>query len=72
MLCQLPPYGHVARTEKMRYSHKILLKPPGWKRPPGRTMCRWGGNVGMNLNKYVFKIWIGFIWIMIGSSGWLL
>jgi hypothetical protein len=56
----------------MRNAYKILVVKPEWKRPPtsyrhnGRTALKW------TLGKYVGKVWIGLIWLKIGTGGELL
>jgi hypothetical protein len=37
-----------------------------------RPRCRWENNVRVDLTEYVGKVWTGFIWLRIGTSGGLL
>jgi hypothetical protein len=38
-----------------------------WKRPVGRPRRRWEDNITQ-----VGKVWIGCVWLRIGTSDWLL
>jgi hypothetical protein len=53
---------------------KILVEKPEGKRPLGRPICRWMGNIKMNLRETGWDgvDWIGLIWLRIGTSGRLL
>jgi hypothetical protein len=39
------------------------------KRPLGRPRCSQDDNIKMDLKEVFRGVWIGFIWIKIGSSG---
>jgi hypothetical protein len=54
--------------EKMN-AYRILVGKPEGKRPLGRPRRRWIGNIKMDLRGMV---WIGSIWLRIGTSGGLL
>ena len=41
--------GHVARMEKRRVVHKVLVGKPEGKRPLGRPRRRWEVNIKMDL-----------------------
>ena len=41
--------GHVARMEKGRGVHKVLVGKPEGKRPLGRPRRRWDDNIEMDL-----------------------
>jgi hypothetical protein len=46
-------------------------KPEG-KRPLGRPRCRWVNNIKMDLREIGWDVWIGLIWLKIGTSGGIL
>jgi hypothetical protein len=58
--------GHVARKGEVRNSYNILIGKPEGNRPlkdldiDGRLTLEW------------IKLWTGFIWLRIGTSGGLL
>jgi hypothetical protein len=56
--------GHVA--------YKLLVGKPEGKRPLGRPKCRWKDNIKMNLRERGGKVWTGFMWCRIRTSGRLL
>ena len=43
--------GHVARLEKRRCVHKVLVGKPEEKRPMGRPRRRWQDNIKMDLQE---------------------
>ena len=43
--------GHVARVEKKRGVHRVLVGKPEGKRPLGRPWLRWGDNIKMDLQE---------------------
>jgi hypothetical protein len=56
--------GHVARMREKRNAYRILVVNQEGRRPLGRSRSR-----RMEIIKIV---WIGFIWLMIGTGGGLL
>jgi hypothetical protein len=58
--------------EKMRNSYNTLVGKPEGKRPLERRRCRWGIILKWILGKYRGKVWAGFIWFKIGTTGGLL
>jgi hypothetical protein len=54
-----------------RNVYRILVGNPEGKRPLGRPRRRWVGNIKMDLRQHGM-IWIGLIWLRIGTSGGLL
>jgi hypothetical protein len=60
--------GHVARMGEKRNAYRILVGNPEGKRPLGRPRHRWVDNIKMDLR----DIWIGLIWLRIGTNGGLL
>jgi hypothetical protein len=59
--------GHVARKGEKRNAYRILVGNPEGKRPLGRPKCRWVEHIKMD-----GMVWIGSIWLRIGTSGGLL
>jgi hypothetical protein len=57
---------------EMKSAHKIFVRKPEGKRPHRRSRHRQEDNVGMVLGKEGGKVWIGFIWLRIRTSGRLL
>jgi len=64
--------GHVARTGETKNAYNIFVVKPERRRPRGRPRRRWEYNMEGNFKKQGTAIWIGFIWLMIGTSGELL
>jgi hypothetical protein len=58
------------RIGEKRNAYRILVGKPEGKRPLGRPRRRWVDNIKMNLRED--GIWIGLIWLRIGTSGGLL
>jgi hypothetical protein len=56
----------------MRNAHKILFGKPVRKGPLGRHRRRWEDNIRMDLREWSEKLWTGFIWLRIETSGGLL
>jgi hypothetical protein len=56
----------------MRNTYKILVEKPEGKRPLGRPRRRWEDNIKIYLRTYGLGVWIGFIWLKIGTGGGLL
>jgi hypothetical protein len=54
-----------------RNAYRILVGKPEGKRPLGRPRRRWMDNIKMDL-RYDGMVWIGLIWLRIGTSGGLL
>jgi hypothetical protein len=50
-----------------RNSSKILAGKPEWKRPLGRPGRR-REDIKMGLREIWFGIWIGFLWLRIGTG----
>jgi hypothetical protein len=57
-----------------RNAYGILVGKPEGKRPLGRPRCRWVDNIKMNLREIGWDrmVWIGLIWLSIGTSGGIL
>jgi hypothetical protein len=43
-----------------------------WKGQLGRPRCRWKDNIGMGFKEIGGKVWTGYNWLRIGTSGGLL
>jgi hypothetical protein len=63
-----------ARMWDKRSAYRILVEKPEGKTPVGRARCRWVDNIKMDLRKRerYRGVWIGFIWLKIGTGGGLL
>jgi hypothetical protein len=53
-------------------AYRILVGKPEGKRPLGRPRRRWVDNIKMDLREIEWDVWIGLIWLRIGTSGGLL
>jgi hypothetical protein len=47
-------------------------RSPERRMPLGRSRCRWEQNIKWILRNYVWKVSLGFIWLMMGTGGGLL
>jgi hypothetical protein len=57
----------------MRNAYNVLVGKPERKRPFGQRRCRHEDNIKMDLKgKWGEKMWSGFIWFRIRTSGGLL
>jgi hypothetical protein len=63
--------GHVARMGKERIAYRILARKPEGKKPLGRPRRRWVENIKMDLRE-IGMVWIGLMWLRIGTGGGLL
>jgi hypothetical protein len=63
---------HVARMGQMRNVYSTLVGKTEGKCPLGRHSCRWRMTLGWMLGKKGGRMWIGRIWLRIGTSGELL
>jgi hypothetical protein len=61
---------HVARIGAKAY--RILVGNPEEKRLLGRPRCRWEDDIKANLERQYGVVWIGLMWVRIGTSGGLL
>jgi hypothetical protein len=64
--------GHVARMGEVRIAYNILVGRPEGRRQLGRTRRRWEDNIKMDLREIGFRMWIGLIWLRIGTGVGLL
>jgi hypothetical protein len=56
----------------MRSAYRVVVGRPDWRRPFGKHMRRWKGNIKINLRKVGWGAWTGSIWLRIGTAGGLL
>jgi hypothetical protein len=54
-----------------RNAYRILEGKPECKRPLGRPGRRWWTIIKWNLKREDGMVWIGLIWLRIGTSGGL-
>jgi hypothetical protein len=67
--------GRACRTiGEKRNPYRILVGKPEGKRPLGRPRRSWVDNIKMDLRETEWDgmVWIGLIWLRIGTSGRLL
>jgi hypothetical protein len=64
--------GHVARMGEVSNAYSILIGKPEGRRPLGRPRRRWKDNIQMDLREMGLGMWIGLIWLRIGTDGDLL
>jgi hypothetical protein len=57
--------------EKMSAYRALIGKTEG-KRPLGRHTYRWEENNELEFGELGWGVWIGFTWLRIETSGWLL
>jgi hypothetical protein len=50
----------------------LSVGKPERKRPLGRPRREWENNIRMELREYGMKMWNGFVWIRVATSGGLL
>jgi hypothetical protein len=62
---------HFSTNERERNAYKILLGICEGKRSFGRKLRRRKNNIKSGLEKWYWKMWIGFIWLKLGTSNWL-
>jgi hypothetical protein len=57
---------------EVRGACNILVGRPEGRRPLGRPRRRWKENMKLDLREIGFGVWIGFIWLRIGTGDGLL
>jgi hypothetical protein len=55
-----------------RNAYRLLVGMPEGRRPLGRPRRRWLDNIRMDLQKWNAVMWIGLVWLRIGTGGELL
>jgi hypothetical protein len=63
--------GHIAHMVEMRNVYTILVRKPEWKRSLQTTRQNMN-NIKSILKKEIMRVWTGFTWLTIESSGGLL
>jgi hypothetical protein len=53
-------------------AYRILVGKPEGKRSLGRPRRRWVDNIKMDFKRWGGLVWIGLIWLRIGTGGGLL
>jgi len=51
---------------------QLVVGKPEVKKPLGRAMLNWEGNIKMAFKNYDGRVWAGLIWLRIQKSGGLL
>jgi hypothetical protein len=64
--------GHVVRMGETRIVYRILVGKPEGKRALGRQRRRWGTILKWILERWDGMVWIGLIWLTMGTSEGLL
>jgi hypothetical protein len=64
--------GHKARMGEKRNAYSILVGKPEGKRSLGRPRRRWVDNIKIDIREIGWHVWIGLIWLRIGTGGGLL
>jgi hypothetical protein len=65
--------GGACSMNEKRNAYWILVAKPEGKRPLGKPRHRWVDNIKMDLREREDgMMWIGLIWLRIGTSGELL
>jgi hypothetical protein len=54
---------------EVRNAYKILLGKPEGKRPYGKLRLIWEDNIKIDIWEIGLRVWIGFIWLRIGTDG---
>jgi hypothetical protein len=57
---------------ELRSAYKIFVGKPEGNRLLERPRRRWEGNIQMDLGEIGFGVWIGFLWLRIGTCYGLL
>jgi hypothetical protein len=65
--------GHVACMGEERKLYKVLVGKSEGKRPLGKPRRSWQDGIRMDLRETgLGGLWIGFVWLTIGTGGGLL
>jgi hypothetical protein len=64
--------GSCSTNEEKRNVNRLLVGKPEGKRPLERPRRRWVDNIRMDLERWDGVMWIGLVWLRIGTSGELL
>jgi hypothetical protein len=71
MKSKLRSAGTVARIGEMRNVYESSVGKLKGKRPLGR-LGRWREDIRIDLKRNVGRLWSGYVWIRIGTSGGVL
>jgi hypothetical protein len=63
--------GHVARIGKKKNAWRILVEKPEGERPLRKQRHRWVKVIKTD-RREVMMVWVGLMWLRIGTSGGLL
>jgi len=61
--------GACSTFMERRCVYRVLVGKAERKRPPGRTRCRWGENIKMDLQDVRWRAWNGLMWLRVGTGG---
>jgi hypothetical protein len=64
--------GACSKNYKKRNAYMVLVGMPEGKRPLGRPKHRWVDNIRIDVEGWDGVMWIGLVWLRIGTSGELL
>jgi hypothetical protein len=64
--------GHVAYMGEAKYACSILVGKPEGKMPFARPRRRKEDNSRIDLTEVGWEVWIGFIWLRVGTGSRLL
>jgi hypothetical protein len=62
--------GNIEHMTKNRRAYKVSVENREGKRPSGRRRYKREDNIKMDHNEIEWE-WSGFIWLGIGTSGWV-
>jgi hypothetical protein len=64
--------GRACTTHEVkRNGYRNLVVRPEGKTPIGRPRRMWEDIIKCVLGRYAGVVWTGFVWLMIGTGGWL-
>jgi hypothetical protein len=64
--------GHVAHIGERTGAYRILVGRPEGRRSFGKTTCRRGDDIKMDVQDMEWGEWTGLSWLRIGTGGRLL
>jgi hypothetical protein len=64
--------GACSTNGEKRNTYRLLVGKPKGKRSLGRPRRRWVDNVGCILERWDGALWIGLVWLRVGTGGELL
>jgi hypothetical protein len=60
---------HVEHIRESRGGYRVLVGKPEGKRPLRKSWRRWEDNIKRIFRKWDVSVWIGSIWLRIGTVG---